>query len=1015
MYNNEFDKYFDESNKAKSVVVSSNVKAALNTNNIETQVSEVENEEFVPVEGYSTYTEYIDENVIVNISGDKRITNFNEQVSVQGESDAQYIVFEMNRYCEGIDLGEKRIQIHYERPDGLGDNSPPVNVEMSDKRIRFGWIVPAMATEVNGRLKVMPFVYGNSPVTGSDIYIMKTLYTEYEIRNGLRIDGGIKKNDEWYNQFLIDMLNYVSEARKHALESLDNAELAKEEKEEIDKIRIHIVELVEQIKTIEYDISEFYSIKNEVKQSENTVLGYVEEVKKIVGSIGGVLIPYGTIKFEELPSDVIVGATYNISNDFITDDRFIEGSGHKYKLGTNVYYTNIGKWDVLTGVLPTKDDLGLNKVENKSSEEIRGELTEKNITDALGYKPPEKDTNTTYEIMKGATESTDGNSGLVPSPLKGNNDRYLRSDGTWEVPQYVKGTYVTLNGKKLSEFRSMLDSIANYSGANFSALSSIRANAGNLIIVWNNNDENTAFTAGPSHTFTLIATYTNSDYQAWLVSTYSENKNYVVIKSDGNWGQINKIGLEKNFPTVPGLATVDSNGLMSALDKKKLDGITDGAGNYILPVATSTVRGGVKIGYDQNDKNYPVKLDDEKMYVNVPWTDHNTEYGNATQSLSGLMSSGDKKKLDGLAKVAETGSYLDLSNTPNIPSTPTAESIGAIPKYLIDYTSSTKEDALNKLNIPTLLVGAIVSPYCILFRDNVGDSPLGGGTSCVFGYIYSGGNYGAQIAIKYISSSGRFMIRNLNSNVWSDWARIYDTIYKPTPADIGLGNVNNTSDANKNVLSAKYLKGDNYEDLSGKTITRIREVLDSCTEGMLSSRQTGVFAIGFTSSEDWISNWDKNDEESVLSTGALYVFLSLVRYTNANSQVWMVSTYEENRTHIIIKSAGKWGKVNRIGLEKNFPTVSSLGITSIQTIATLSTGSWTGSEAPYSYNLSVQGVTSTSIVDIDVQSSITVEQLEAYINAKIIGGEQSTNSITLKAFGEKPKVNIPINIVVRKV
>lgn len=685
MYNNDFDKYFDESNKAKSVVVSSNAKAALNTNDIETQVSEVENEKFVPVEGYSTYTEYIDENVIVNISGDKRITNFNEQVSVQGESDAQYIVFEMNRYCEGIDLGEKRIQIHYERPDGLGDNSPPVNVEMSDKRIRFGWIVPAMATEVNGRLKVMPFVYGNSPVTGSDIYIMKTLYAEYEIRNGLSIDGGIKKNDEWYNQFLIDMLNYVSEAREYALESLDSAEFVKTEKEEIDKIRIHIVELVEQIKTIDYDISEIYSIKNEVKQSENTVLGYVEEVKKIVGSIGGVLIIYGTIKFEELPNDAIVGATYNISNDFITDERFIEGPGHKHKLGTNVCYTNIGKWDVLAGALPTKDDLGLNKVENKSSEEIRGELTEKNVTDALGYKPQEKDTNTTYEIMKGATESTDGSSGLVPYPLKGNNNRYLRSDGKWEVPlnddtkyslplaangvrggiqlgfnqngqkypvqvegekayvdvpwtdtvvtksslglgnvdntadankdvlsaKYLKGTYVALSGKKLSEFRSMLDSIANYSGANFSTLSSIRANAGNLITVWNNNDENTAFNAGVSHTFTLIATYIDSNYQAWLVSTYTENQNYIVIKSNGDWGQINKIGLEKNFPKVPTIPSSLKN-------------------PYSLKFT-----GAVKKEYDGS----------AEVTVEIP-EGNNVTYDKVTQSTDGLMSSEDKVKLD---------------------------------------------------------------------------------------------------------------------------------------------------------------------------------------------------------------------------------------------------------------------------------------------------------------------------------------------------------------------------------
>lgn len=43
-------------------------------------------------------------------------------------------------------------------------------------------------------------------------------------------------------------------------------------------------------------------------------------------------------------------------------------------------------------------------------------------------------------------------------------------------------------------------------------------------------------------------------------------------------------------------ATQSTNGLMSAADKEKLDGIATGANNYSLPTATSSVLGGVKIG-----------------------------------------------------------------------------------------------------------------------------------------------------------------------------------------------------------------------------------------------------------------------------------------------------------------------------------------------------------------------------------------------------------------------------------
>ena len=48
---------------------------------------------------------------------------------------------------------------------------------------------------------------------------------------------------------------------------------------------------------------------------------------------------------------------------------------------------------------------------------------------------------------------------------------------------------------------------------------------------------------------------------------------------------------------------------------------------YTLPLSAAGTRGGVKIGYSENGKNYPVELSSEKMFVNVPWTDNNTQRG----------------------------------------------------------------------------------------------------------------------------------------------------------------------------------------------------------------------------------------------------------------------------------------------------------------------------------------------------------------------------------------------------
>ena len=49
------------------------------------------------------------------------------------------------------------------------------------------------------------------------------------------------------------------------------------------------------------------------------------------------------------------------------------------------------------------------------------------------------------------------------------------------------------------------------------------------------------------------------------------------------------------------------------------------SGTINLKAATSSEIGGISIGYTQSDKNYPVQLDtNNKAYVNVPWTDTNT-------------------------------------------------------------------------------------------------------------------------------------------------------------------------------------------------------------------------------------------------------------------------------------------------------------------------------------------------------------------------------------------------------
>lgn len=86
----------------------------------------------------------------------------------------------------------------------------------------------------------------------------------------------------------------------------------------------------------------------------------------------------------------------------------------------------------------SKENIGLDFVENKSSAMIRGELTSQNISDALGYTPVDpKDVPAEVTPFTGATADADGAVGTVIQPKLGDQEKFLKGDGTWSnAPSY---------------------------------------------------------------------------------------------------------------------------------------------------------------------------------------------------------------------------------------------------------------------------------------------------------------------------------------------------------------------------------------------------------------------------------------------------------------------------------------------------------------------------------------------------------------------------------------------------
>lgn len=137
--------------------------------------------------------------------------------------------------------------------------------------------------------------------------------------------------------------------------------------------------------------------------------------------------------------------------------------------------------------------------------------------------------------------------------------------------------------------------------------------------------------------------------------------------------------------SVSELATVATSGSYNDLTNKPTI-----PSAYTLPYATSSILGGVKIGNNISVSNGTISLSQTNIISALGYTPSasDTTYGNATTTSSGLMSSTDKVKLNGiadnanyyihpsthpasmisgLANVAKTGSYNDLTNKPTIP------------------------------------------------------------------------------------------------------------------------------------------------------------------------------------------------------------------------------------------------------------------------------------------------------------------------------------------------------------
>ena len=127
----------------------------------------------------------------------------------------------------------------------------------------------------------------------------------------------------------------------------------------LDSLRSLIGTNSDNIKTNKENIEALQTTTGELSSSVVTLqskLGTAESnIEELQNIVSNVYTIKGSIAFENLPTEINIGWVYNISDDFITTDNFIEGAGIQCKAGTNIVVVNIGtneapikKWDILS-------------------------------------------------------------------------------------------------------------------------------------------------------------------------------------------------------------------------------------------------------------------------------------------------------------------------------------------------------------------------------------------------------------------------------------------------------------------------------------------------------------------------------------------------------------------------------------------------------------------------------------------------------------------------------------------
>ena len=188
-------------------------------------------ETFVRSDKYLWYEKYYDDDYSI-IDKLKNITLSPNQINLTQEENSQVIPFVMDRFYDGMDLMDMFITIYFVNKDGQQGERPAINVQYSESKIRFYWLLDGAATVLSGKLKIEIRAEGSNEK--GEKYRWKTKTNEeVNILESLSGNGTIEPSEGW-NTYLELINDKVLQAQEAADEAKNAASEASQAVTEVD-------------------------------------------------------------------------------------------------------------------------------------------------------------------------------------------------------------------------------------------------------------------------------------------------------------------------------------------------------------------------------------------------------------------------------------------------------------------------------------------------------------------------------------------------------------------------------------------------------------------------------------------------------------------------------------------------------------------------------------------------------------------------------------------------------------